>query len=54
MNFEREPDPAMARLRIHHLVDFEFGEVLAWYAGLSPLAADNFVVKHNVINRCRC
>lgn len=52
MNFEREPDPAMARLRIHHLVDFEFGEVLAWYAGLSPLAADNFVVSfHAALER---
>ncbi len=34
----------MPRFRIHHLVDFEFGEVWAWYAGLSPLAAENFVV----------
>ena len=32
----------MPRLRIHRLVSHEFWEVLAWYAGLSPLAADNF------------
>jgi hypothetical protein len=32
----------MPRLRIHRLVDLEFWEALAWYAGLSPLAADNF------------
>ena len=32
----------MPRLRIHRLVDVEFWEVLAWYAALSPLAADNF------------
>ena len=38
----------MPLLRIHHLVDFEFGEVLAWYAGLSPLAAENFVRSFDV------
>jgi hypothetical protein len=32
----------MPQLRIHQLVDAEFGEALTWYAGLSPLAADNF------------
>ena len=32
----------MPRFRIHRLVDFEYGEIRAWYAGLSPLAADNF------------
>ena len=38
----------MPRLRLHHLVDLEFGEVLAWYAGLSPLAAENFVRSFDV------
>lgn len=32
----------MLRVRIHRLVDFEFREIRAWYAGLSPLAAENF------------
>ena len=42
----------MPRLRIHQLVEFEYGEVLAWYAGLSPLAADNFVVSfHGALDR---
>ena len=34
----------MPRVRIHRLVDLEFWETLAWYAGLSPLAADNFAM----------
>ena len=42
MTFEREPSPAMRRVRIHQLVGAEFAEVLAWYADLSPLAADHF------------
>ncbi len=32
----------MPRFRVHHLVDFEYREVRAWYARLSPLAAENF------------
>lgn len=32
----------MPRVRIHRLVGTEFDEVLAWYADLSPLAADHF------------
>ena len=34
----------MPRIRIHRLVEFEYQEVRAWYAGLSPLAADNFAL----------
>ena len=34
----------MPRLRLHSLVADEFGEVLAWYAGLSPSAAENFAL----------
>jgi hypothetical protein len=34
----------MPRFRVHYRVADEFGAVLAWYAGLSPLAAENFVV----------
>ncbi len=34
----------MPRFRLHHLVVGEFEEVLAWYADLSPLAADNFIL----------
>jgi len=33
----------MPQFRIHHSVEFEFGEVRAWYAGRSPWAADKFV-----------
>ena len=33
----------MPRLRIHHLVEFEFREVYSWYAGHSPLAAEIFI-----------
>jgi len=33
----------MPVLRVHRLVAFEFLQVRAWYAGLSPLAAENFV-----------
>ena len=44
----------MPRFRIHHLVAFEFEEVLAWYTGLSPLAADNFVISfHAALERVR-
>ncbi|MEO6992442.1 MAG: hypothetical protein ABI273_02325 [Lacunisphaera sp.] len=32
----------MPRLRLHQLVASEFEEGLAWYADLSPLAAENF------------
>ncbi len=34
----------MPRFRVHDRVVDEFGAVLAWYAGLSPLAADNFIL----------
>ena len=34
----------MPRLRIHHQAADEFDDVLAWYASLSPLAADNFIL----------
>ena len=34
----------MPRFRIHHRLADEFEEVLAWYAGLSPLAAESFVI----------
>jgi toxin ParE1/3/4 len=43
MNFGRKPSPAVPRVRIHRLVAMEFEEVLAWYAGLSPVAADHFI-----------
>ena len=33
----------MPQFRLHRQVEFEFGEVRAWYAGHSPLAAENFV-----------
>jgi len=33
----------MPQFRIHHLVELEFREVRAWYAGRSPWAAENFV-----------
>lgn len=32
----------MPRFRLHQLVASEFEEGLAWYADLSPVAADNF------------
>jgi len=32
----------MPRFRLHQQVGFEYREVWAWYAGLSPWAADNF------------
>lgn len=32
----------MPRVRVHRLVAIEFREVLAWYADLSPLAAEHF------------
>jgi hypothetical protein len=42
----------MRRFQIHQLVGFEYGEVLAWYTALSPLAADNFVASfHAALNR---
>lgn len=44
MNFEREPRPLMPRFRVHNQLAEEFGEVMAWYAGLSPLAAENFAL----------
>ena len=47
-NFERKPDPAMPRFRVHQPVAYEFREVLAWYAGMSPLAAENFVWSFDV------
>lgn len=33
----------MPQFRIHHAVEFEFREVRAWYAELSPWAAENFI-----------
>lgn len=42
----------MPRYRVHRLVAFEFLEVRAWYAGLSPLAAENFVLCfHSALDR---
>jgi hypothetical protein len=44
----------MPRFRIHHQVADEFEDVLAWYAGMSPLAADNFVFCfENGLNKAR-
>ena len=44
----------MPRFRVHRLVAFEFGEVRAWYAGLSPLAAENFDLRfHAALERVR-
>jgi plasmid stabilization system protein ParE len=34
----------MPRFRIHQQVVAEFEEVVAWYARLSPRAADNFIL----------
>jgi len=44
----------MPRFRIHHQVADEFTATLAWYAGLSPLAADNFILCfENSLNKAR-
>lgn len=44
----------MPRFRIHHQVADEFEEVLAWYASLSPLAADNLIFCfENGLNKVR-
>jgi hypothetical protein len=44
----------MPRFRIHHQVGGEFDDVLAWYASLSPLAADNFILSfESSLNKVR-
>lgn len=44
----------MPQFRIHHQVADEFDEVLAWYAGLSPLAAANFILSfESSLNKVR-
>jgi toxin ParE1/3/4 len=44
----------MPRFRIHHLVESEFQTVQEWYAGQSPLAAENFIVSfHSALMKIR-
>ncbi len=44
----------MRQFQIHHVVEFEFREVCAWYAGHSPWAAENFVhAFHAALDKAR-